>query len=65
MANLGQIPLHMVYISLINKLSYNYNISPEMLTEGFFWFKDLSSPDPIGILPILGGAVNALNMLNT
>jgi membrane protein insertase Oxa1/YidC/SpoIIIJ len=63
--NILQLPLHMVYISLINKLSYNFNISPEMLTEGFFWFKDLSSPDPLGLLPVIGGAVNILNMLNT
>lgn len=55
----------MVYISLINKLSYDYNIMPEMLSEGFFWFVDLSSPDPLGILPCIGGAVNMLNMLNT
>ena len=60
--NLFQLPLHMVYISLINKLSYNYNISPQMLTEGFFWFQDLSSPDPLCILPVLGGLINVLNM---
>lgn len=65
MLNIGQLPLHMVYISLINKLSYDYNIMPEMLSEGFFWFVDLSSPDPLGILPCIGGAVNMLNMLNT
>ena len=65
MLNLFQLPLHMVYISLINKLSYNYNISPQMLTEGFFWFQDLSSPDPLCILPVLGGLINVLNMLNT
>jgi membrane protein insertase Oxa1/YidC/SpoIIIJ len=65
MLNLFQLPLHMVYISLINKLSYNFNISPEMLTEGFFWFQDLSSPDPYCILPVIGGLVNILNMLNT
>jgi len=36
-----------------------------MLTEGFFWFQDLSSPDPLCILPVLGGIINILNMLNT
>ena len=65
MMNLFQLPLHITFISLINKLSYNYNISPEMLTEGFLWFKDLSSPDPLGVLPVVGGCVNILNMLNT
>ena len=65
MGNLLQLPLHMTYISLINKLSYNYDISPAMLTEGMLWFRDLSSPDPYCILPIMGGAINVLNMLNT
>jgi len=63
--NLLQLPLHMTYMSLINKLSYNYDISPAMLTEGFLWFRDLSSPDPFSILPIVGGVLNLLNMLNT
>ena len=63
--NLLQLPLHMTYMSLINKLSYNYDISPAMLTEGFLWFRDLSSPDPFSILPIAGGVLNLLNMLNT
>lgn len=65
MLNLLQMPLHMTFISLINRLSYNYDISPAMLTEGLFWFRDLSSPDPYCILPVLGGLVNCLNMLNT
>merc|ERR1711920_955127 len=60
--NLGQLPLHMVYIGLINKLASDYTIHPEILTEGLFWFKDLSSPDPYGILPVLGGMINMLNM---
>ena len=52
----------MVYIGLINKLAGNYTIHPEILTEGLFWFKDLSAPDPYGILPILGGTINLLNL---
>ena len=39
--NLGQLPLHLVYIGLINKLATDYTIRPEILTEGLFWFKDL------------------------
>lgn len=60
--NLGQLPLHLVYIGLINKLSTDYTIRPEILTEGLFWFKDLSAPDPYGILPILGGTISLLNI---
>lgn len=63
--NVAQLPLHLTFIALINKLSYNYNISPAMLSEGFLWFRDLSSPDPLGILPVFGGLVNIMNMLNS
>ena len=65
MLNLFQMPLHMTWISLVNRLSYNYDISPAMLTEGLFWFRDLSVPDPYCVLPVLGGVINILNMLNT
>jgi membrane protein insertase Oxa1/YidC/SpoIIIJ len=65
MFNMLQIPVHLVYISMINRLSFNYNIQPGMLTEGFFWFTDLSSPDPTGILPMIGGVVSLLNILST
>jgi len=33
------------------------------MTDGFLWFKDLSAPDPYGILPIIGGLINLLNIL--
>lgn len=55
----------MVYISMINRISFNYDINPAILNEGFFWFKDLSSPDPTGILPIMGGIISLLNILTT
>ena len=55
----------MVYISMINRLSYNYNINPAIMTDGMLWFKDLSSPDPTGILPIIGGIFSLMNMMST
>lgn len=63
--NIFQIPLHMVWISMINRLSYNFDINPAILTDGMLWFKDLSSPDPTGILPIIGGALSMLNILSS
>ena len=60
-----QIPVHFVYISLINKLSYNFVLCPAMLTDGFLWFKDLTSPDPTGILPVIGGVFSLLNVLSS
>lgn len=63
--NMLQLPVHMVYISMINRLAYNYEINPAMLNEGFWWFTDLSSPDPTGILPLIGGLISLLNILTT
>jgi membrane protein insertase Oxa1/YidC/SpoIIIJ len=65
MMNILQMPVHLVYISLVNRLSLNYDLNPAILTEGFLWFKDLSAPDPYGILPIIGGLITWLNILST
>ena len=50
---------------MINRLSYDYEICPAILTDGMFWFKDLSAPDPYGVLPILGGLFSMLNILSS
>lgn len=63
--SVAQLPLHIVFISMINRLSYNYDIKPAILTDGFLWFQDLSSPDPYGVLPILGGLITLLNVMST
>ena len=63
--NLFQLPVHLVFISLINKLSYDCTINPAVLTEGFLWFKDLTSPDPLGILPVMGAGITFMNLLNS
>lgn len=63
--NIFQFPIHLVFISMINRLSYNYDIKPAILTDGFLWFQDLSAPDPYGILPIIGGSITLLNIMST
>jgi membrane protein insertase Oxa1/YidC/SpoIIIJ len=63
--NLFQMPVHLVYISMINRLAFNFEINPAILSEGMLWFKDLSSPDPTGILPVLGGTISLLNILTS
>ena len=63
--NILQLPVHLVFISLINKLSYDCTINPAVLTDGFLWFSDLTSPDPYGILPILGASLTFMNLLNS
>jgi len=65
MINILQMPLHMVYISMINRLAYNFEINPAILNEGMLWFKDLSAPDPTGILPIVGGVVSLMNFMTS
>jgi membrane protein insertase Oxa1/YidC/SpoIIIJ len=57
--------MHLVFIGLVNKLSYDFTINPAILTDGILWFKDLSSPDPTGILPVLGGLLTFVNIINT
>ena len=57
--------MHFVYISLINKLSYDFVICPSILTDGFLWFQDLSSPDPFGVLPLIGGLFSLLNVMSS
>jgi len=63
--NILQLPVHLVYISMINRLAFNYEINPKILSDGMLWFTDLSSPDPTGILPVAGGIVMLLNILTT
>lgn len=65
LTNVLQLPVHLVYISMINKIAFNYEINPAILNEGMLWFTDMSSPDPTGILPVLGGIVSLLNLLTT
>lgn len=55
----------MVYMGMTQRLSYQYDLNPAIMTDGLLWFSDLSSPDPTGILPVLGGTVSLLNMLTT
>jgi len=35
------------------------------MTDGMLWFKDLTAPDPTGIMPILGGVVTLLNIMTS
>jgi membrane protein insertase Oxa1/YidC/SpoIIIJ len=65
MFNVFQMPVHLVYISMVNRLSFEFDANPAILTDGFLWFKDLSAPDPTGILPLIAGVISLLNILST
>ena len=62
--NIVQAPVHLVWISLVNRLSFSYDINPQILTDGMLWFKDLSAPDPYGVLPLIAGIISYLNVLS-
>ena len=55
----------MIWISIINRLSYDVTICPALMTDGILWFTDLSTPDPYGILPVVGGALSFVSMMST
>jgi YidC/Oxa1 family membrane protein insertase len=63
--NLFQLPFHLSYLSMITGMSYNPSSNPELLSGGMLWFTDLTAPDPTGILPLIAGSINLLNMLTT
>ena len=52
-------------MSLINRLAFAYNDNPALTTDGLLWFKDLTSPDPTGIMPIVGSLITLLNLMTT
>jgi membrane protein insertase Oxa1/YidC/SpoIIIJ len=58
-------PLHVTWMSLINRLAFSYNDNPALTTDGLLWFKDLTSPDPTGILPIVGSLITMLNIMTS
>jgi membrane protein insertase Oxa1/YidC/SpoIIIJ len=45
------------WAGLVQRFSLQIEDYPEMLTGGFFWFKDLSVPDPFFLLPLINNAM--------
>lgn len=62
--SMTQIFFHIGAIAMVNKHSYAVDVNSRMLTEGFLWFKDLSVPDPYGVLPAVGAFLIFLNIMN-
>lgn len=52
-------------MSIVTRMAYNAHDYPGMLTDGILWFKDLSSPDPYGILPIICGLMSFINIVTS
>lgn len=62
--NLMSLPIHLVFVSIVNRYAYRPDLNPEIITGGMLWFKDLSSPDPTGILPVVGCAFTLIGFLS-
>ena len=60
--NLLQIPVHLSFVSVINRYAFNFDEHPEMTTGGLLWFKDLSEPDPYFIIPVVSELMMWLSM---
>ena len=63
MLNLFQLPVHLSFLSVVNRWAFNFDEHPEMTTGGLLWFKDLSEPDPFCIIPMMSGTLMWLAML--
>jgi membrane protein insertase Oxa1/YidC/SpoIIIJ len=59
---LSQAAVLACWASLVMRFAYNVEDYPEMLTGGFFWFRDLSNIDPFFILPIINSTMLMLNI---
>jgi hypothetical protein len=56
-------PIHIVWISMVNRLAFNFDQHIDMANGGILWFTDLSAPDPYGILPCISAGINLMNIL--
>ena len=65
LAGIGQLPFHITWMSLINRLAFSYNDNIALTTDVLLWFKDLTAPDPTGILPIVGSMITMLNIMTS
>lgn len=48
-----QLPFVLLFFWTLQELTFSQELFPSMTTDGFFWFKNLTEPDPYYILPLL------------
>lgn len=63
--NLVQIPILVTWFLSLRYLSNLPEIYPQILSEGYLWFTDLSNYDPYGVLPVLAAIVTSLSILKS
>lgn len=62
MVNLLQIPILFTWFFSLRYLSNLPEVYPQILTEGYAWFTDLSTYDPYFVLPILAACGTSLSI---
>ena len=61
--NFVQLLILLSWAGLVQRFSLNVEDYPEVMTGGFFWFKDLTASDPYFILPMLNSFVILFTIL--
>jgi membrane protein insertase Oxa1/YidC/SpoIIIJ len=62
MLNFFQIPILITWFLSLRYMSNLPEIYPQMLTDGYFWFEDLSTYDPYFLLPVLAACTTSISI---
>jgi membrane protein insertase Oxa1/YidC/SpoIIIJ len=60
MLNLLQVPLLITWFLSLRYMSNLPELYPQMLSEGYLWFSDLSTYDPYFVLPVTAACITSL-----
>lgn len=60
--NLFQIPLLLTWFFSLRYMSNLPEVYPQLLSEGYLWFSDLSTYDPYFVLPVLAACGTSLSI---
>jgi YidC/Oxa1 family membrane protein insertase len=60
--NLLQIPILLSWFFSLRYMSNLPEVYPQMLTEGYLWFTDLSTYDPYFLLPVIAACASSLSI---
>jgi membrane protein insertase Oxa1/YidC/SpoIIIJ len=62
MLNLFQVPILLTWFFSLRYLSNLPEIYPQIISDGYAWFSDLSAYDPYFILPVLAACSTSLSI---
>jgi len=60
--NVLQIPILFSWFLSLRYMSNLPEVYPQILTEGYLWFTDLSTYDPYFILPVIAACASSLSI---